>query len=175
MPPQGKLPVTFPIGENDQGMTPEQYPGVPGGGFVRQSNYTEGHLIGYRWYEKAKFLPAFPFGHGLTYGAFTYSALAVAGRTVSFDVARTAGAGCDTPQLYLSAPDSATDADVPLKVLKYFQKVCDATATLSFTVADADVSIWDVAAAAWQVVPGTWGVSVGSSSADVRLTGTVSV
>jgi beta-glucosidase len=41
VPPQGKLPVTFPIGENDQGMTPEQYPGVPGNGFERESNYTE--------------------------------------------------------------------------------------------------------------------------------------
>jgi hypothetical protein len=49
VPPQAKLPVTLPIGENDEGMTPEQYPGVPGGGFTRQSNYTEGALIGYRW------------------------------------------------------------------------------------------------------------------------------
>ena len=44
--PQAKLPVTFPIGENDMQMTPSQYPGVPGNGFERQSNYTEGLLIG---------------------------------------------------------------------------------------------------------------------------------
>ena len=37
--PQGKLPVTLPIGENDQGMTPDMYPGVPGDGFERQSKY----------------------------------------------------------------------------------------------------------------------------------------
>lgn len=36
VPPQGKLPVTFPLGENDQGMTQEQYPGLPGDGFVLQ-------------------------------------------------------------------------------------------------------------------------------------------
>ena len=71
VPPQGKLPVTLPIGENDEQMTPEQYPGVAGGGFVRQANYTEGLLIGYRWYEKNAFKPAFPFGHGLSYGTFT--------------------------------------------------------------------------------------------------------
>lgn len=49
VPPQAKLPITLPIGENDENMTPEQYPGVPGNGFTRQSNYTEGLLIGYRW------------------------------------------------------------------------------------------------------------------------------
>ena len=46
--PQAKLPVTLPIGENDQGMTPDQWPGVPFPPFARQSNYTEGLLIGYR-------------------------------------------------------------------------------------------------------------------------------
>jgi beta-glucosidase len=175
VPPQAKLPVTFPIGENDEGMTPEQYPGVPGGGFVRQSNYTEGLLIGYRWYEKNAFLPAFPFGHGLTYGTFSYSNLAIAGRVVSFTVTSTSGSGCDTPQLYLSSPSSTTDPAEPLKVLRYFQKTCTPTTDISFTITDADVSIWNVSSESWQVVPGTYGVSVGSSSADIRLTGTINV
>jgi len=172
-PPQAKLPVTFPVGENDENMTPEQFPGVPGGGFVRQSNYTEGLLIGYRRYEKAGFKPAFPFGHGLTYGSFAYSRLSVAGRVVSFSVAAT-GAGCDTPQLYLSAPTAATDAALPLKVLKHFQKVCSSQ-TVTFTVTDEDVSVWNSAAAQWDLVHGAFGVSVGSSSADIRLTGTLTV
>lgn len=176
VPPQGKLPVTLPIGENDENMTPEQYPGVPGNGFERQSNYSEGFLIGYRYYEKNGIVPAFPFGHGLTYGAFTYSNLAIAGRVVSFKVTRTSGtAGCDTPQLYLGAPGAASDPTMPLKVMKHFQKVCDAAATLTFTISDSDVSIWDVQAAAWKVVPGSYAVSIGSSSADIRLTGTLVV
>ena len=175
VPPQAKLPITLPIGENDEGMTPEQYPGVPGGGFTRQSNYTEGALIDYRWYEKNAFAPAFAFGHGLTYGSFAYSALSIAGRTVTFTVARTAGAGCDTPQLYLGAPGAAADPALPLKVLKHFQKVCAATQSVSFEIADSDVSVWNVAAGAWQVVPGAYAVSVGASSADVRLTGTLNV
>lgn len=66
VPPQGKLPVTFPIGENDEQMTTAQYPGLPGDGFVLQANYTEGLLVGYRWYDKNGVAPAFPFGHGLT-------------------------------------------------------------------------------------------------------------
>ncbi len=173
VPPQGKLPVTFPIGENDLQMTPQQYPGVPGNGFERESNYTEGLLIGHRWYERHGVKPAFPFGHGLSYSPFAYSGLAVAGRNVSFSVA-SSGAGCDTPQLYLSSPRAATDATVPLKVLAAFEKVC-ASASITFTVPNRAVSVWDIQSKAWTIVPGTWGVSVGSSSADIRLTGTLSV
>jgi beta-glucosidase len=175
VPPQAKLPVTLPIGENDEQMTPEQYPGVPGDGFTRQSNYTEGLLIGYRWYERNQLAPAYPFGHGLTYGAFSYSALSVAGRTVTFTVARIAGAGCDTPQLYLGAPTAATDPTLPVKALKKFQKVCNATQSVSFDISDRDVSVWDAAAGAWAVVRGSWAVSVGASSADVRLSGTITI
>ena len=175
VPPQAKLPVTFPIGENDEGMTPEQYPGVPGDGFQRQSNYTEGLLIGYRWYEKNSFTPAFPFGHGLTYGAFSYTNLQIAGRLVSFTVTSTSSAGCDTPQLYLSSPTASTDPEEPLKVLRYFQKTCYSTADLAFTILDSDVSIWNVTAGSWQVVHGVYGVSIGSSSADIRLTGSINV
>ena len=174
VPPQAKLPCTFPVGENDMQMTPEQYPGVAGNGFARQSNYTEGLLIGHRWYERNSVKPAFPFGHGLSYAAFTYSGLAVAGRNISFAVASAPGTGCDTPQLYLSSPLAATDAAVPLKVLAAFEKVC-ASATITFTVPDRAVSVWDVATAAWAIVPGAWGVSVGASSADIRLTGALTV
>lgn len=42
--PQAKLPVTFPTKANEQGMTPEQYPGVPAGEFTHQANYSEGQI-----------------------------------------------------------------------------------------------------------------------------------
>lgn len=178
-PPQGKLPVTFPLGENDQNMTPSQYPGVPGGGFTRQSNYSEGFLVGYRWYQKNGLAPAFPFGHGLTYGGYAYSNLGVAGRTITFQVSPNAGSlpgSCDTPQLYLSSPRAATDPTVPVKVLKDFLKVCSTgSQTVTFVVSDRAVSEWDVAAEAWVITKGTYGVSVGSSSADIRLTGALIV
>jgi beta-glucosidase len=178
VPPQAKLPVTFPLGENDMQMTPEQYPGVPGNGFTRQSNYTEGLLIGHRWYERNGVAPAFPFGHGLTYGAFAYSDLSVEGRNISFTLARTAGAPglCDTPQLYLGWPTAGSDARVPLKVLKGFSKVCGQdSARVAFTVQDGDVSNWSEAAQAWVVTRGVYAVSVGASSADIRLTGSMTV
>ena len=128
-----------------------------------------------RWYDKAGFAPAFPFGHGLTYGSFSYTNLAISGRVVSFTVALTAGAGCDTPQLYLSAPTAASDPTVPVKVLRHFQKVCEASTDVSFTISDADASVWSVEQASWVLVPGEYGVSIGASSRDIRLTGTVTV
>ena len=128
-------------------------------------------------YEKNAFAPAFPFGHGLTYGAFSYSGLAVAGRSVAFNVTRTAGAAgsCDTPQLYLGAPGARDDPAAPLKALRHFTKVCGAAQNVYFVVTDADVSVWNAAAGAWQVVHGVYDVYVGASSRDIRLTGQLTV
>lgn len=142
-----------------------------------QANYTEGLLVGYRWYDKHAVAPAFPFGHGLTYGAFSYSGLAVAGRAVSFNVTRTSGATgcCDTPQLYLGFPGASSNPAEPVKVLRAFQKTCDAQQAIVFQVSDADVSRWNATAAQWAVVHGVYSVFVGSSSADIRLTGQMTV
>jgi len=177
-PPQGKLPVTFPLGENDQKMTPAQYPGVPGGGFSRQSNYTEGLLVGYRYYEKMGVTPAFPFGHGLSYGEFSYSQLLVSGRRISFNVSQVSGAAagsCDTPQLYLSFPSASTDPTMPSKVLKNFKKACAVTQIITFDVSDADVSQWSAANEGWVITHGVFGISIGTSSADIRLKGQISI
>ena len=66
--PQAKLPVTFPLTEDDQGMSVLQYPGVPSKVFEGHLHveYSEKQISGYRWYDKFGVSPAFPFGHGLT-------------------------------------------------------------------------------------------------------------
>ena len=104
-----------------------------------------------------------------------YSDLAVAGRTISFNVTLNAGSGCDTPQLYLGFPGAATNPAVPVKVLRGFLKVCGAQQTVTFQVSDADVSRWDSASSSWVIVRGTYAVSIGSSATDIRLTGTMTV
>ena len=50
----------------------------------RYANYSEGLLVGYRYYDAHGIEPAFPFGHGLSYTAFDYKDLVVSGTTVSF-------------------------------------------------------------------------------------------
>lgn len=106
----------------------------------------------------------------------TYSDIKVTGRTISFQMS---GSACDTAQLYISYPTAATDPAVPSKVLRYFEKFCttagvDST-TVSYTLADADVSNWDVAKGAYTVTAGKFGVHVGASSVDIRLTAAVTV
>ena len=170
--PQARLPVSMPRTANDQGMTTHQWPGVPSQDFPGhlESNYSEGQINGYRWYDKHSASPAFAFGFGLTYGSFTYADLHVSGRNVTFTVTRDdddayasdaiASAGCDTPQLYLSYPRAKSDPRTPLKVLRYFQKTCARITHVSYVLTDRDVSEWDVPNQAWAVTRGTYEVAV---------------
>lgn len=176
--PQAKLPVTMPNIENEQQMTPEQYPGVPTAEFQLQANYTEGQIVGYRYYDKHGISPAFSFGHGLSYGTFTYSELNIEGRTITFKVNRDSGSSptsCDTPQIYFSYPGSTKSKTIPSKVLRYFEKVCDESKVVTFQFADIDVSNWNIKAQKFVVTKGRYGVSIGSSSQDIRLTGVIDV
>lgn len=173
--PQAKLPLTFPNIENEQRMTVAQWPGTNSTQWpnTKEAHYTEGQIVGYRWYDKHGVAPAFPFGHGLTYGGgYKYSGLAISGRTISFTVA---GSGCDTPQVYIGYPGAKTDATVPVKVLRSFQKTCEPTTSVSYTLTDRDVSNWDVEKKAYVVTRGTYTVYVGASSQDIRLNGTLVV
>lgn len=166
VPPQARLPVSMPRTGDDQKMSEHQWPGIPSADFPgsKEVVYSEGQIVGYRYYDKHRLAPAFPFGFGLTYGSFSYAKLAVAGRTVSFTVSRTSGIGCDTPQLYLSYPSAASDPAVPAKVLRYFQKTCAASTDVSYALTDRDLSSWDVDTKAWVLNRGTFGLTVASAS-----------
>src|SRR5205823_4973055 len=76
--PSGKLPITFPKAMADlPTKTPDQWPGVNDANGIPHSLYSEGLLIGYRWFDAKGIQPLFPFGHGLSYTSFTYSGLSV--------------------------------------------------------------------------------------------------
>jgi beta-glucosidase len=105
--PGGRLPVTFPL-------TIEHTPGF--GNFPGESNetrYTEGLLIGHRWYDTRRLPVRYPFGHGLSYTQFSWGAPRVvrqgpAACTVEIDVVNTgARAGSDVVQLYVAPASSA--------------------------------------------------------------------
>jgi len=71
--PSGKLPVTFARRASDfAARTPQQYPGVD-----LVQHYSEGLRVGYRSFDSEDLTPLFPFGHGLSYTSFAYSALVV--------------------------------------------------------------------------------------------------
>lgn len=77
------------------------------------------------------------------------------------------------PQLYIHHPPSAGE---PPSVLKGFTNVeisPGQTTSVSITLSRYDLSIWDVVRQGWAKPGGTITFSVGASSRDFRLNGTV--
>lgn len=78
--PSGKLPLTFPKRYED---TPT-FLNFPGDGY--EVNYGEGIYVGYRYYDKKKVEPAYPFGFGLSYTTFVIKDLKITDVSASTDV-----------------------------------------------------------------------------------------
>lgn len=176
--PSGKLPVTFPASETEVATNaPLQYPGVDG-----FQEYSEGLYVGYRWYDKNNVEPLFPFGHGLSYSAFSYSDLVVTEKDgefeVSISVRNTSGrGGAVTPQLYLGQSNSEL-VDTEVQKLVDFQKVYLASgekSVINFTINSRALSIWNTANHAWERLAGERKLFVGSSSRDIRLSTSIAV
>eukprot|EP00043_Microstomoeca_roanoka_P013291 m.130236 g.130236 ORF g.130236 m.130236 type:complete len:782 (+) comp15716_c2_seq1:3-2348(+) len=169
--PAARLPLTFPNIDNEIGFTEREYPGLDN---AAEAYYDEKLLVGYRWYDAHNVEPAFPFGHGLSYTSFSYSNLRVTNMNISVDVTNSGSVdGAEVVQLYLGFPSSAGE---PPKQLKGFSKVqiaSGATTTVTFSLNDRDLSIWDVSSHSWTKVQGSFNVFVGASSRDIRLTGTL--
>ena len=178
--PSGKLPVTFPVSLSDvPAATPAQWPGVDG-----KIHFSEGLLVGYRWYDAKRIAPLFPFGFGLTYTSFSFSHLSVSPASVSpggtttasVDVTNTGSvAGTDTVQAYVGDPASAGE---PPEQLKGFDKITLAaghTAQISIPLGPQSFSVWSSTDQAWVEEPGQYRVMVGDSSAHLPLKATVSI
>lgn len=114
--PSGRLPVSWP---RDESQLPR--PQIPGAGLAaiglppqgkpaQEVDYhIEGADVGYRWYQRKRLQPLFPFGYGLTYTHFEYSGFAPHVErdrvTASFTVTnRGSREGVDVPQLYVTLP-----------------------------------------------------------------------
>jgi beta-glucosidase len=181
--PSGKLPVTFPVKLSDDPLqTAAQYPGVtvPGDSVGPHSSYSEGLLVGYRWYDARNIAPLFPFGYGLSYTTFRYSGIAVkrtgAGASVTFTVTNTGRrAGAAVGQVYVGAPASVGE---PPKQLEGFRRVelhPGQSAAVTIPLGAMSFAHWDTTKHAWAVSGGTYQVMVGSSSRDIFGQGSVAL
>lgn len=179
--PSGKLPMTFPARLSDVGAhAVGQYPGTPrnDGSNIVDIEYREGIFVGYRWADKNKIQPLFPFGHGLSYTTFDYGKATIDKTegtaddvfTVSFPVTNTGDrAGREIVQLYVS--DLKTTLPRPVKELKGFKKISlepGQTETVTFEISRDDLSYFDADKHAWVVDPGKFEALVGASSRDIR-------
>lgn len=170
--PSGKLPQTFPLRLEDNPAY-INYPGENG-----RVHYGERIFVGYRYYEKKKVAPLFPFGHGLSYTSFSYDNLRLSTDvmapddvlTISMDVTNTGRmAGQEVVQLYVR--DCAARVARPEKELKGFVKVALApgeTRTVILTLDREALAYWDDLKHAWVAEAGAFEALVGSSSQDIR-------
>jgi beta-glucosidase len=178
--PSGHLPATFERRAEDNPTYNNYYPE----GDSKRVLYKEGIFVGYRGYEKNGVKPLFPFGYGLSYTTFKFSNLTVSGDSggagsysVAFDVTNGGDrAGATVAQVYVA--DDHTSVPHPAKQLKGFKRVTLKPGETQHVTVSLDArafAYYDVAAKHWAIAPGNFGVLVGDSSADIALTGSVSV
>jgi beta-glucosidase len=169
--PSGKLPVTFPRSLSQvPANTQRQWPGVDG-----RVYYSEGLLVGYRWYTTKNIEPMFPFGYGLSYTTFRFSDLRVSKTsattvTVSLKVTNTGSrTGADVAQVYVRDPRSTGE---PTEQLRAFARVDlrpGQTRSVRLTLGGDAFAWWRPQTRDWTVTPGTYTVSVGDSSTSLAL------
>ena len=170
--PSGKLTQTYPRRLEDHPAF-INYPGENG-----KVHYGEGIFVGYRYYEKKRIAPLFPFGFGLSYTSFDYANLRLSAPAlspheplqVSIDVTNTgARAGQEIVQVYVR--DVEAPVMRPEKELKAFAKVAlqpGETRTVPLTLTREAFAYYDDARRAWVAEEGDFEILVGASSADIR-------
>jgi beta-glucosidase len=176
--PSGHLPDTFEQRLEDSPAF-GNYPGdITGGPHV---NLAEGIYVGYRWYDKKKITPAFPFGFGLSYTTFAIrnarSSPDADGFDVTVDVTNTGPRdGAEVMQLYVRPVGSTIDR--PVQELKAFQRVelkAGETKTVTLTLQHHDFATYDETSSRWIVPPGAYQLAVGDSSRDIAQTTSVTL
>lgn len=86
--------------------------------------------------------------------------------------------GATVPQLYISLPQDNVPSGTPIRVLRGFEKVFlqpNGTTQVQFPLKRRDLSYWNVVSQDWVIPAGEIGVSIGFSSRDLPLNGTVMV
>jgi beta-glucosidase len=177
--PAGRLPVTWATRLEDYPATDPRYPERSAEGVAHKTTYSEGVYVGYRWFDQEHIEPLFPFGHGLSYTAFAYSALRLAraadgGLDVSFQLTNTGKVNADdVPQVYLGAPSAApAGVQFPVRSLVAFDRVhlsAGRSRRVTLHVPQRQFQYWSALDERWLSAGGQRIVSVGASSRDLRL------
>ena len=139
------------------------------------TEYSEGIFVGYRGVERFGVKPMFPFGYGMSYGAFEYSKGSVEtlpyGYKVKFTVKNTGkAAAAEVPQVYVSKTGGKIAR--PDRELKGFEKIALApgeSKEVSILLTSGSFARYSTAGHDWVVDKGAYRVLVGSSSADIKL------
>ncbi|MFZ4397816.1 MAG: fibronectin type III-like domain-contianing protein, partial [Kiritimatiellia bacterium] len=186
--PSGRLPITIERSWADAAACGNYIPA--GASLYNEPDYTsqcrptfdvkyaEGIFVGHRHFDRSGKTPLFPFGFGLSYTTFAYSALrvkanAAGGADVTFRVRNTgARAGAEVAQVYVG--DLQASVPRPVKELKGFARLVLDPGQEQETTVTLDrraFAFFDVAKQDWVVEPGEFRILVGSSAQEMRLEG----
>ncbi|MGC5224457.1 glycoside hydrolase family 3 C-terminal domain-containing protein [Micromonospora sp. DT81.3] len=188
--PSGKLPVTFPVDDAqvDAVGGAHQHPFTQISEADPTTEYDEGIYVGYKGYIEQGATPLFPFGHGLSYTSFEYADTATAGvvdpdaedtvaTTATVTVTNTGDtAGTEVVQAYVG--NLPTDVETVDRALAGFARVtlgAGESAEVAIPIDRRSLQYWDVETDSWVTPTGSVPLQVGSSSADIRATGTITV
>ena len=191
--PSGKLPFSWMQSLDHYGAHAlGAYPGTwRAEEKIIDEEYKEDIFVGYRWADKQKLQPLFPFGHGLSYTTFEYGKATIeacessqqptAGNAESLatDIPlykvrltlRNTGtcAGAETVQLYIR--DVKSSVARPLKELKDFRKVAlepGEAREVEFNISRTQLSYYDDVKGEWTTEPGKFEAWIGSSATDIK-------
>jgi beta-glucosidase len=194
--PSGKLAITFPKSEQDlphaaippppphlrgQGSAPVNAGAPPSNYAV---HYDEGAEVGYKWFQAEHKTPLFPFGFGLSYTTFAYSALSVdsAAKTAQFTVRNTGTlAGTEIAEVYATLPKGSDETSQHLEGfarLAGFARITldpGKSQTVTVSIDPRVFETFDETADRWNLATGDYGVLVGPSSDDLPLSGSLQI
>lgn len=198
--PSGKLSYTVARQESDYGRVLGADEAE--GRFQKfpQSDFSEGVLLDYRYFDKHGMTPRYEFGFGLSYTTFALSNMSVrrisggnagewplgtvmpGGRAdlfdnvalVSVDVRNTGGtAGAEVPQLYVGIPGAAAARQLRGYEKRFLQ--AGESTTVEFALTRRDLSVWDSVAQEWRLQRGRYTMHVGTSSRKLALTDSLTI
>jgi hypothetical protein len=183
--PSGKLPFTWPKRYTD---TVGYVPGEGSQEALKSDDvfYSEGIFEGYRYYDLLAHdsdtandvEPQFAFGHGLSYGEYSWSGVSLSRSsmdaggsiTASVTLTNTNGvAGKQVVQLYIQDPASSVAR--PWKELKDFDKksiAANGSATYTFDITKDHLSFWDEDTHSQKAEAGQFNILVGDASDSIR-------
>jgi len=182
--PAGRLPFTWAKELTDYAANDPKYPERSAKGVDGKTTFSEGVYVGYRWFDKQKIEPLFPFGYGLSYASFQYSGLTVTpaadgGLSVSFTVKNTGPVASDeVPQVYLGRPEANLPGEFPVHELASFDRISLAAGeskAVTIHVPRHRLEFWSTEDGKWMTATGNRAVLVGGSSRDLPLSETVAI
>ena len=181
--PGGHLPMTWAKRLEDYAPNDPAHPERSLKGVDGKTTFSEGVLVGYRYFDAQHTEPLFPFGYGLSYTQFEIERPKVkraadGGATVTVEVHNTGSvAGDAVPQIYLDAPtDKPAGVQFAPRTLVGFDRVTLApgeTKTVSMEVPVRSLQYWSVADNSWKTPSGDRTLHVGLSSRDLLVSATL--